>query len=197
MNLNGYKIILASSSPRRIEYLKKINIPFKTIIIKYNEDFDKNLKGHFIPRYIVKKKAEIFLNKINDKEIIITADTIVWHKNKYLGKPKNNKEAINMLTELSNNVHKVITAVGFLTKKKLEIIHKTTKVKFGKVSKEDLINYTKNDKPFDKAGSYGIQDWFGLIAVESLNGSYSNIVGFPTYEVYKKIKEITSNNNFV
>jgi len=141
-----------------------------------------------------KKKAEIFINKVKDKEIIITADTIVWHNNKCLGKPKNNEEALSMLNELSNNVHQVITAVGFLTKKKLEIIHKTTKVKFGKVSKEDLINYTIKDKPFDKAGSYGIQDWFGLVAVESLNGSYSNIVGLPTYEVYNKLKEITSKN---
>ena len=194
MNLNGYKIILASKSPRRIEYLKKMKIPFTTKKNKYNENFDTNLKGHLIPRFIVKKKAEIFINKVKDKEIIITADTIVWHKNKCLGKPKNNEEALSMLNELSNNVHQVITAVGFLTKKKLEIIHKTTKVKFGKVSKEDLINYTIKDKPFDKAGSYGIQDWFGLVAVESLNGSYSNIVGLPTYEVYNKLKEITSKN---
>ena len=194
MNLNGYKIILASKSPRRIEYLKKMKIPFTTKKNKYNENFDTNLKGHLIPRFIVKKKAEIFINKVKDKEIIITADTIVWHKNKCLGKPKNNEEALSMLNELSNNAHQVITAVGFLTKKKLEIIHKTTKVKFGKVSKEDLINYTIKDKPFDKAGSYGIQDWFGLVAVESLNGSYSNIVGLPTYEVYNKLKEITSKN---
>lgn len=194
MNLNGYKIILASKSPRRIEYLKKMKIPFISKKSKYNENFDTNLKGHLIPRFIVKKKAEIFINKVKDKEIIITADTIVWHKNKCLGKPKNDEEALSMLNELSNNVHQVITAVGFLTKKKLEIIHKTTKVKFGKVSKEDLINYTIKDKPFDKAGSYGIQDWFGLVAVESLNGSYSNIVGLPTYEVYNKLKEITSKN---
>ena len=194
MNLNGYKIILASKSPRRIEYLKKMKIPFTTKINKYNENFDTNLKGHLIPRFIVKKKAEIYINKVKDKEIIITADTIVWYKNKCLGKPKNNKEALSMLNELSNNVHQVITAVGFLTKKNLEIIHKTTKVKFGKVSKEDLINYTIKDKPFDKAGSYGIQDWFGLVAVQSLNGSYSNIVGLPTYEVYNKLKEITSKN---
>ena len=194
MNLNGYKIILASKSPRRIEYLKKMNIPFTTKKSKYNENFDTNLKGHLIPRFIVKKKAEIFIDKVKDKEIIITADTIVWHKNKCLGKPKNNEEALSMLNELSNNTHQVITAVGFLTKKNLEIIHKTTKVKFGKVCKEDLINYTIKDKPFDKAGSYGIQDWFGLVAVESLNGSYSNIVGLPTYEVYNKLKEITSKN---
>ena len=194
MNLNGYKIILASKSPRRIEYLKKMKIPFISKKSKYNENFDTNLKGHLIPRFIVKKKAEIFINKVKDKEIIITADTIVWHKNKCLGKPKNDEEALSMLNELSNNAHQVITAVGFLTKKKLEIIHKTTKVKFGKVSKEDLINYTIKDKPFDKAGSYGIQDWFGLVAVESLNGSYSNIVGLPTYEVYNKLKEITSKN---
>ena len=194
MNLNGYKIILASKSPRRIEYLKKMKIPFISKKSKYNENFDTNLKGHLIPRFIVKKKAEIFINKVKDKEIIITADTIVWHKNKCLGKPKNNEEALSMLNELSNNAHQVITAVGFLTKKNLEIIHKTTKVKFGKVCKEDLINYTIKDKPFDKAGSYGIQDWFGLVAVESLNGSYSNIVGLPTYEVYNKLKEITSKN---
>jgi len=192
MSLNGYKIILASSSPRRIEYLKQMKISFSIKKIKYNENFDKNLKGHLIPRFIVKKKAESFINKIKDKQIIITADTIVWHKNKCLEKPKNNKEAMKMLIQLSNEIHKVITAVGFLTKNSLEIIHKTTKVKFGKISKEDLSNYINKDKPFDKAGSYGIQDWFGLVAVESINGSYSNIVGLPTHEVYNKIKEITS-----
>jgi len=190
MNLNGYKIILASSSPRRIEYLKKIKIPFTVKKIQYNEDFNKKLKGHLIAKYIVKKKAEIFFNKIKEKQLVITADTIVWHKNKYLGKPKNNKEVINMITELSNDEHKVITAVGFLTKNNLEIIHKTTKIKFGKIYKKDLIDYTKKNKPFDKAGGYGIQDWFGLIAVKSINGSYSNVVGLPVYEVYRKIKEI-------
>ena len=175
-------------------------IEFKNIFSDFNievrqidETFPTSLQGGNIAQYISEQKAKAFISEKRD-ELIITADTIVWHKNKCLGKPKNNKDALNMLTELSNNVHKVITAVGFLTKKNLEIIHKTTKVKFGKISKEDLISYTKKDKPYDKAGSYGIQDWFGLISVVSINGSYSNIVGFPTYEVYNKIKEITSKN---
>ena len=194
MNLNGYKIILASSSPRRIEYLKKINMPFKVKKIKYEENFNKKLKGHLIPKYIVKKKAEIFIDKIKKKELLITADTIVWYKNKCLGKPKNKIEAVNMLKKLSNKEHKVITAVGFLTKNNWEVIHKTTKIKFGKIFENDIINYTEKDKPFDKAGSYGIQDWFGLIAVEHINGSYSNVVGLPVYEVFHKIKEIISKN---
>ena len=92
MNLNGYKIILASKSPRRIEYLKKMKIPFISKKSKYNENFDTNLKGHLIPRFIVKKKAEIFINKVKDKEIIITAKKIDWNKNKYLGKHKKNEK---------------------------------------------------------------------------------------------------------
>jgi len=95
-----------------------------------------------------------------------------------------------MLKKLSNSEHKVITAVGFLTINHWECIHEITKVKFGKISNNEIIKYTEKDNPFDKAGGYGIQDWFGLIAVENIKGSYTNVVGLPVYKVFHKIKEI-------
>ena len=137
---------------------------------------------------------EAFLKKIKKNQLIITADTIVWHQNESLGKPTNNNEAKKMLNRLSNNQHEVITAVGFLTKENFEMIHEISTVTFGKLTEVEIDNYIKTRSPLDKAGGYGIQDSFGIRNIVSINGSYTNIIGLPVSQVLKKIKEILNKN---
>ena len=158
------------------------------------KNFPSGLNGVEIARYLAMKKSKPFLKKVKKKQLIITADTIVWHQNESLGKPKNKEEVKKMLNRLSNSKHKVITAVGFLTKEEFEMIHEISTVTFGKLSKDEIDNYIMTRSPFDKAGGYGVQDSFGIRNIVTINGSYTNIIGLPVAQVLKKIKEILIKN---
>ena len=190
MNLIKNQIILASSSPRRKFFFEKMQLDFIVKVIPVKEKYPPGLNGIETARHIAHKKSEAFFEKIKKNQLVITADTIVWHKNKPLGKPSNSLEAKIMLNKLSNSSHDVITAVCFLTKEKIEIIHEVSTVTFGEVSEDEINEYIKSGSPFDKAGSYGIQDSFGIRNIISINGSYTNIIGLPVAQVFKKIKEI-------
>ena len=194
MNYNDFEIILASGSPRRKAFFEEMQLDFRTEVIPIEENFPLGLNGIEIARYIAHKKSEAFLKKIKKNQLIITADTIVWHQNESLGKPTNNVEAKKMLYRLSNDQHEVITAVGFLTKEKFEMIHEISTVTFGKLTEVEIDNYIKTRSPLDKAGGYGIQDSFGIRNIVSINGNYSNIIGLPVTQVLKKIKEIVNKN---
>ena len=194
MNLIKNQIILASSSPRRKIFFEKMQLNFIVKVIPVKEKYPPGLNGIETARHIAHKKSEAFFEKIKKNQLVITADTIVWHKNKPLGKPSNSIEAKIMLKKLSNSSHEVITAVCFLTKEKIEIIHEVSTVTFGQVSENEINDYVKTGSPFDKAGSYGIQDPFGIRNIVSINGSYTNIIGLPVAQVLKKIKEIIIEN---
>ena len=190
MNSKKNQIILASGSPRRKFFFEKMQLNFIVKVIPVKEKYPPGLNGIETARHIAHKKSEAFFEKIKKNQLVITADTIVWHKNKTLGKPSNSIEAKIMLKKLSNSSHEVITAVCFLTKEKIEIIHEVSTVTFGEVSEDEINEYIKSGSPFDKAGSYGIQDSFGIRNITSINGSYTNIIGLPVAQVFKKIKEI-------
>lgn len=190
MNYNDFEIILASGSPRRKAFFEEMQLGFRVEVVPVKENFPSDLNGVEIARYLAMKKSKCFLKKIKKKQLIITADTIVWHQNESLSKPKNKEEVKKMLNRLSNSKHQVITAVGFLTKEEFEMIHEISTVTFGKLSEEEIENYIKTRSPFDKAGGYGIQDTFGIRNIVSINGSYTNIIGLPVAQVLKKIKEI-------
>ena len=194
MNLIKNQIILASSSPRRKFFFEKMQLNFIVKVIPVKEKYPPGLNGIESARHIAHKKSEAFFEKIKKNQLVITADTIVWHKNKPLGKPSNSIEAKIMLKKLSNSSHEVITAVCFLTKEKIEIIHEVSTVTFGQVSENEINDYIETGSPFDKAGSYGIQDPFGIRNIVSINGSYTNIIGLPVAQVLKKIKEIIIEN---
>ncbi len=194
LNTNGFKIILASGSPRRKAFFEQMELPFKVKVIPVDEDFPSGLNGIEIAKHIVHQKADAFISNVKEKQLIITADTIVWHNNESLGKPKNNVQAKNMLMTLSNDSHEVITAVGFLQKDNWELIYEVSRVTFGKINDLEIENYIKTGSPLDKAGAYGIQDSFGIKNTTSIHGSYSNIIGLPVPQVLKKIKEIISKN---
>jgi septum formation protein len=187
LNLNGFEIILASISPRRKTFLESLNIPFSIKTFSVDETFPQQLQGEEITQHIVQKKNAPFTELIQDRQIVITADTIVWCENRYLGKPKNIEAAREMLSFLSGKSHKVITSVGFLTSQNFEIITETTKVYFKKLTDQEIDYYIEEYSPLDKAGAYGIQEWIGAIGITKIEGSYTNVVGLPLAQVKEKI----------
>ena len=194
INNSKYKIILGSSSSRRKELLQMTGVNFSVKTISVKEDFPSKLIGKEISEYIVSKKNEPFKKIISDNEIIITADTLVWFKNKCFGKPKDKNHAKEMLTLFSGNTHSVITSVGFLTSKNFEILTESTEVSYKDLNKNEIDYYVDTVNPIDKAGSYGIQDWIGMIGVEKIVGSYTSVLGFPIPQVITKIISIIEND---
>ncbi len=188
--LKNHKIILASGSPRRQQFFKDLDIDFEIRIKEINEVFPPNLTKEDITDYLAVLKSDAFEGELKDNEILITSDTIVWHENKALGKPKDYNDAFEMLQSLSNKTHRVITSVCFKTKNKTEVISDTTKVTFHPLSDAEIKYYLDNYKPFDKAGSYGIQDWFGFIGVAKIEGSYPNVMGLPIDKVYQFLNRL-------
>lgn len=184
--LQHKRIVLASGSPRRQQFFRELNIDFTIQIKEVEEIYPEDLKASEITVYLAELKANAF-DLLADNEIVITSDTIVWHENNALGKPKDVQEAFNMLQSLSGKTHEVITSVCFKTKNTLETITETTKVTFNSLSDEVIRYYIETYKPFDKAGSYGIQEWIGLVGIEKIEGSYTNVVGLPVDKVYQKL----------
>jgi len=190
--LKDHTIILASGSPRRQQYFKELELDFKIVLKPVEELFPKHLKEEEITNYLALLKASPFKNSLLENDILITSDTIVWHNNEQLGKPKNEVEAIAMLQKLSNSWHRVITSVCFTTLSTQKTVHHTTKVKFKALQLDEITHYVTTYKPLDKAGAYGIQEWIGLIAIEEIIGSYPNVVGLPTHLVYKTLVSIVN-----
>ena len=187
LDLNGFEIILASSSPRRKAFLESLNIPFSIMTFSVDETFPPQLQGEEIAQHIVRQKNAPFKEIIQDHQIVITADTIVWCENRYLGKPQNKKAAKEMLSFLSGKSHEVITSVGFLTSRNFEVITETTKVYFKDLTGQEIDHYIEESSPLDKAGAYGIQEWIGAIGITQIKGSYTNVVGLPLAQVKEKI----------
>ena len=181
-------IILASQSPRRKELLNLLDLNFKVEIPKVNEVYPENLEVSKVPEYLANLKANGF-NNIHTDTIVITADTVVILDEQILGKPKNKTEALIMLQSLSNRNHKVITGVCIKSKDKTISFSNTTKVFFKELSSSEINYYIENYKPFDKAGSYGIQEWIGAIGISKIEGSYFNVVGLPINQLFKNLKE--------
>lgn len=181
----GYKIILASGSPRRQQFFKDLDIDFEIRLKEIDEVFPDSLKGLEITDYLAELKAKAFDGEIQPNEMIVTSDTLVWLNNKALGKPKDYDDAFQILKSLSNQTHEVITSVCFKTISKTDIINEITKVTFTELSDDAIRYYLDNYKPFDKAGAYGIQEWIGLVGISKIEGSYTNVVGLPTEKVYK------------
>jgi len=183
-------IILASASPRRHELFKELGVNFSIKVKEIEETYHEDLKEDEITNYLCKLKADAFTNEILENDIIITADTIVWHYNKALEKPKNAEDAIKMLQELSGKKHKVFSSFCIKTKKSENIISDVTLVSFKKLSLKEIEFYVENYQPFDKAGAYGIQEWIGLIGVTQIEGSYFNVMGLPVHKLYEELMKL-------
>ncbi len=189
--LKEYHIILASGSPRRQQFFKDLALDFTIRVKEINEIYPDHLKAHEISDYLAKLKADAF-EDLEPNDILITSDTIVWHKNQALGKPKDLEEAAKMITSLSNDTHEVITSVCFKNRDTIKIVHQSTKVTFKSLSSKEIEYYVSKYKPLDKAGAYGIQEWIGFIGISNIEGSYFNVMGLPTHLVYEKLIEIAT-----
>ena len=194
VNKSKYNIILGSGSSRRKELLGMTGINFSVMSIPVDESFPDSLQGTEISEYIVKNKSDAFNKLIKENEIIITADTLVWFENKCLGKPKDKKEAKYMLKLFAGKSHDVITSVGFLTLSNFKVLTESTTVIYKSLTDSEIDYYVENVNPIDKAGSYGIQDWIGMIGVEHVNGSYSSVLGLPVPQTTDQIIKIINEN---
>jgi len=174
----NHKIILASKSPRRQELLRLMDVDFRVVLKEVDESYPEDLSPEEIAVYIASKKAEAF------------ADTIVCINGLILGKPETAEHAIEMLKVLSGKVHKVITGVCLFYKGKYNKFFDVSEVFFRKLTDEEITSYVNEYMPLDKAGSYGIQERIGLIGIEKINGSYTNVVGLPTEKLYQQLKNL-------
>ena len=185
--LKEYQLILASASPRRQQFFREMEIDFTVHPIHVKEIYPDHLKGAEISDYLAELKAAGYEKRLETKDILITSDTVVWHDNASLAKPADPDEAFSMLNTLSNDWHEVITSVCFTTREQQKTVNQCTRVKFKELTSGEIEYYIRNYNPFDKAGGYGIQDWIGLIGIEEIQGSYTNVVGLPTQLVYKTL----------
>ena len=188
--LKNHKIILASGSPRRQQFFKDLDLDFEIRLKDIEEIYPDTLKAEEITNFLAELKANAFEGELNENEILVTSDTIVWHKNNALGKPKDYEDAFQILKSLSDHTHEVITSVCFKTIEKTTTFHEVTKVTFNALSDESIHYYLENYKPFDKAGAYGIQEWIGFIGVSKIEGSYANVMGMPTDKVYEYLLKL-------
>jgi septum formation protein len=188
--LKGYKLILASKSPRRQQFMHDLDVDFEVRLKDVEEVYSDQLRGAEITDFLALLKAQA-LDDLAENEIVITSDTIVWHDGKALGKPKDYEDAYAMLSSLSGKTHEVITSVCIKNAGTTDVFNETTKVTFNALSEDKIKYYLDNYKPYDKAGSYGIQEWIGLVAIARIEGSYANVVGLPVDKVYQYLCKFT------
>jgi septum formation protein len=189
--LQSYHLILASGSPRRQQFFNELGLDFEIRLKEIEEIYPPHLQAAEITDYLAELKANAFSNELKAKDILVTSDTIVWHQNECLGKPKDYQDAFLMLQKLSYATHQVITSVCLKTIQKSETFHAITKVTFKPLSDDEIRYYLDNYQPFDKAGSYAIQEWIGYIGITKIEGSYTNVVGMPMQLVYEKLCTFT------
>ena len=190
LNINHKKIILGSQSPRRKELLSAMGLNFKVKKLNVEESFPNSLSPIQVALFLAKKKANAY--KIKHNELLICADTIVYKRRDILGKPRSKKEAIKMLTKISNKQHYVVTGVNLKTEEEEVAFYEKSIVEFKKLSKSEILFYVNNYNPLDKAGGYGIQDWIGLIGVKKISGSFYNVMGLPTLKIYENILKLNN-----
>ncbi|MEA5141629.1 Maf family protein [Arcicella rigui] len=180
-------LILASNSPRRQQLLRDAGFEFSVRVKDTDEDFPSTMPPSEVPAFLAQKKAEAFRQDL-DNQIILTADTIVVVDNEILNKPKDASEASMMLKKLSGRQHQVITGVCVMTKESTETFIDIANVFFRELTKQEIEYYIQTCKPFDKAGSYGVQDFIGMVGIPRMEGSYFTVMGLPVHRVYDALK---------
>lgn len=190
----SYEILLASRSPRRAMLLQELGVPFKLVDTGHSEEnYPSYLKGGDIAKFLADHKSEAYVASLSENQILLTADTIVWHRDKELGKPSNEEEAISMIQSLSGSTHQVYTGVCLRSYLARRSFFAVTDVTFSCLDSKEIESYVTRFRPYDKAGSYGIQEWIGYIAVEKIVGSYFNVMGLPVQRVYSELKSFIAN----
>jgi septum formation protein len=185
--LPDYQYVLGSKSPRRQQLLAELGLSFTVRNIEVDEVYPNGLSMVEIPVYLAAKKAGPLIENLTKKELLITADTIVWLDGEVLGKPGNRVHALEILNKLSGRIHQVVTGVCLSTYDKQKTFFSVTDVEFKRLNKFEIRHYIEKYKPFDKAGAYGVQEWIGLTGITSIRGSYSNVVGLPVQKLYEEL----------
>ena len=184
-----YKYILGSKSPRRSQLIKSIGLEFEIVTKEVEEKYPDNLNKEEIPVFLAQLKAKPFLDDLKEKELLMTADTIVWFEGEVLGKPKDKEEAFQMLQKLSGNEHQVISGVCLTSQHKQKSFYSISNVLFKKLTSDEIEFYIDEFKPYDKAGAYGIQEWIGSIGITHIEGSFYNVMGLPIQKLYEEIQK--------
>lgn len=187
-NLKSYEIILASKSPRRQQLLTDLGIKFRVQPMDIPEIFPEGLGMTEVPVYLAELKAEAFRPFLENQQLIITADTIVWLEGEVLNKPADYADGFRMLRNLSGKKHQVVTGVCLLSPEKKVSFYASTDVWFKELSDEEIHYYLEHYKPYDKAGAYGIQEWIGYIGIYHIEGSFFNVMGLPVQSLYEHLK---------
>lgn len=182
-----YQLILGSNSPRRHELLTSLGFKFLNKPIHADESFPIDLVAEEIPLYLAEKKADAYDEELKDTDILITADTIVWCEGKVYNKPANFVEGKAMLEALSGKMHEVFSGVCLKSGNKQTTFYDVSKVYFKKLKPEEIEYYLMNFSPYDKAGSYGVQDWLGYIGIDKIEGSFYNVMGLPVKELFEEL----------
>lgn len=194
--LRHYNLVLGSKSPRRQALLKALGLHFELIEIDVDEEYPSHLQGAEIARFLCELKADAYpTNLLTIDDILVTADTIVWLDGQCIGKPAGSNEAVEMLQRLSGKQHSVYTAICLKSSTQKVVFHAHTLVNFRKLSQDEIEYYVSHHKPFDKAGSYGIQDWIGYIGITGIEGCYYNVMGFPVQMFYEELTKFIAESN--
>ena len=188
--LKNYNLILASASPRRQQFFKDLDLDFEIQLKPVVEEYPESLRHFEISDYLAQLKSLPFKDNLKDEDILVTSDTIVWHNQNAIGKPRDKAEAFQIIKNLSDATHEVITSVCFTTKTTQKTVNAVTKVTFKALTDGEINYYLEHFKPYDKAGAYGIQDWIGYVAITKIEGSYYNVMGLPVHLVYETLLEI-------
>ena len=190
MNIKDYHIILASNSPRRRELLRGLDLAFDVRVLPdIAENFPETIEPKDVAEYISKVKANAYLDTITEKELVLTADTVVIIDREILGKPHDAGQAKAMLHKISGRKHQVVTGVCLTTKERQHSFSVSTDVTFKELSDAEINYYVETYEPLDKAGAYGIQEWIGYVGVTSLEGSYFNVMGLPVQRIWTELNK--------
>jgi len=187
-NLQKYKIILASKSPRRQQLLNDLGLKFEVQSMDIPEEFPNGLTMTEVPVFLAELKAKAFLPQLKADQLVITADTIVWLDGAVLNKPADYTDGLRMLRDLSGKKHQVVTGVCLLSSEKTTSFYACTDVWFKQLSDEEIDFYLEHYRPYDKAGAYGIQEWIGYIGINRIEGSFFNVMGLPVQTLYEHLK---------
>ena len=188
--LKSYRLILASQSPRRRQLLADAGIEFELAPrFECEESFSEDMPAIEVAEYLSKLKSEAYPQPLAERDILLTADTVVIAENRILGKPADRAEAIKMITMLSGHEHEVVTGVTLRTAERVKSFSVVSKVYFRELSTEEIEYYVDNYRPYDKAGSYGIQEWIGYVGIEGIEGSFYNVMGLPVQRLYCELND--------
>lgn len=186
--LKNYRLLLASQSPRRRELIARCGLPCELVPnFECEERFPAGTPAEEVPVFLAQLKSRSYPHPLGDREILLTADTVVVLDGEVLGKPRDREEAVAMLRRLSGRGHTVVSGVALRSASRTHLFEARTEVCFRPLADEEIEHYVDTCKPFDKAGAYGIQEWIGYVAIERIEGSFYNVMGLPIQKLYVEL----------